>query len=344
MSLKTGQGDMSLGTLRRESVSSKPELQVVGGFHNGVSLALDEGVYSIGSTADADIVLRDSGVASEHALLRIDSHGMRVEAMGGDIGIGDELITQGHGCKLRLPTEIAIGAARLKLSHPGARGTGFFAGPVGQFMSRNPIATAGGVICCALVITVATRQQAPQMNIGEAVVEPKFTLPSTAQAKPELPKTAYHADIGLPGAASSGAVTDVSAQSTVEEAASYLQARLKSVNINSLKVSASDKRVQVVGNLAKRDAPAWISAQQWFDETYSGRVVLTANVAIGENQNVPPLRLQAIWFGERPYILTDEGARFYEGARLESGWMVQRIAEDRIVLERDGESLALTYR
>jgi hypothetical protein len=116
------------------------------------------------------------------------------------------------------------------------------------------------------------------------------------------------------------------------------------VNINSLKVSASDKRVQVVGNLAKRDAPAWISAQQWFDETYSGRVVLTANVAIGENQNVPPLRLQAIWFGERPYILTDEGARFYEGARLESGWMVQRIAEDRIVLERDGESLALTYR
>jgi hypothetical protein len=320
--------------VRREDASSKPELEVVGGFHSGVSLALDEGVYSIGSTPDADIVLRDPGVASEHALLRIEGGGMRIEAMGGDLGIGDELITQGHGCKLRLPVDIAMGEARLRLSHPGSRGAGLFGGafqPVGQFMSKRPFATAGGVIVCALAVSVAAHDS-PTPKVAEAEAGPKLALT----------KTAYYTDAETIG--KFGARNDSTPQSTVEEAASQLIARLKSVSINSLKVTTADKRILVAGSLTKREAAAWTSAQQWFDETHSGRVVLTANVAIGENKTAPNLRLQAIWFGERPYVITEEGAHFYEGALLDNGWILQRIAEDRIVLEREGESQALTYR
>jgi hypothetical protein len=326
---------MSAGTSRLENASSKPELEVVGGFHSGVSLALDDGIYSIGSTPDADIVLRDPGVASEHALLRIEGGGMRIEAMGGDLGVGEELITQGHGCKLRLPVDIAMGDARLRLSHTGAGRAGLLGGnfqPVGRFLSKRPFATAGGVIVCALAVSVAARD-APTPKVPEA---------QAAEPNLSITKTAFYPDAETLGKYAGR--PESPAQPTVEEAASQLLARLKSLSINSLRVTTADKRILVIGSLTKREAPAWASAQQWFDETYSGRVVLTTSVTIGETKGAPNLRLQAIWFGERPYVITEEGAHFYEGALLDNGWVLQRIGDDRIVLEKDGESQALTYR
>lgn len=328
---------MRIGLPGRGMASSKPELEVVGGFHTGVSLALDEGSYSIGSTPEADIVLRDRGVAAEHALLRIEGRNFRIEAVGGDLGVGEELITQGHGCRLRLPIEIALGDARIKLSHPGLNEAAFLPGrlqPIGRFAAGRPIMTVAGVICCALAITVVARQAPLPAKMAEASPEPK--LPLT--------KTAYYSDVESLNKIGTKAATEISPQATADEAAAQLVARLKSVNIQSLKVSTADKRVVINGSLTKREAPAWTSVQQWFDESYGGRLVLTANVAIGEGKSAPALRLQAIWFGERPYVITEEGAHFYEGALLDNGWILQRIAEDRVVLEREGESLALTYR
>lgn len=322
--------------VRRESAASKPELEVVGGFHSGVSLPLDDGIYSIGSTPDADIVLRDPGVASEHALLRIEGGGMRVEAMGGDLGVGDELITQGHGCKLRLPVDISMGEARLRLSHPGARRAGLLGGdfrPVGRFLSKRPFATAGGVIVCALAVSVAARD-VPAPGVSPADADETNNI--------VLTPTRYPGNVDE--LRNLGQKNDTASQYTVEEAASQLIARLKSLGITSLKVTTADKRILINGSLTKREAAAWTSAQQWFDETYSGRVVLTANVAIGENKGAPNLRLQAIWFGERPYVITEDGTHMYEGSPIDNGWVLQRIAEDRIVLEKDGESQALTYR
>jgi Inner membrane component of T3SS, cytoplasmic domain/Inner membrane component of T3SS, periplasmic domain len=324
---------MSAGITRQENTPSKLELEVVGGFHSGVSLALEEGIYSIGSTPDADIVLRDHGVASEHALLRTGSHGLRIEAMGGDISIGNELITQGHGCKLRLPVDIVMGDARLRLSHPRSEGVGLLGRklqPVGRFLSKRPFVAAGGLIVCALAVSVAARD-VPPVKIPEAVDQP--SIPGT--------KALYPGNIEM---LSRFNQDEKVTQSTVAEAASYLSARLKALGITSLKVTTADKRILVIGTLNTRESVAWTSAQQWFDETYRGRVVLTANVAIGENMGAPTLRLQAIWFGERPYIITEEGRRLYEGARLDDGWVLQRIAEDRTILEKDGASLALTYR
>ena len=327
-------------TLQSKAIAARPELEVTGGFHSGVSLALDEGTYSIGSTPNADIVLRDPGVASEHALLRIEGGNVRIEAVGGDLGVGEELVTEGHGCKLRMPVEIAMGDARLKLSHPGGAETGLFSGklqPVGNFIARKPLMAAGGVICCALVVSIATREASSPIKVAEAgSSEPKQLA---------LTKAAYYSDVDslakIGGKVEPAAATQ---HASVEEAATQLLAKLKAMNIQSLRVTSGDKRVVVAGSLTKREAASWTSVQQWFDESYGGRVVLTANVSIGEGKGAPTLRLQAIWFGERPYVITEEGAHFYEGALLENGWTLQRIAEDRIVLEREGESLALTYR
>ena len=333
-------------TLQSKALASRPKLEVTGGFHSGVSLPLDEGTYSIGSTPEADIVLRDPGVATEHALLRIEPGGVRIEAVGGDLGVGEDLVAQGHGCKLRMPVEIAMGNARLRMSHPGSGKMR----PVGNFMARNPLMVAGGVICCALVVSVAAHKEPSPARVAEAVTEPKpkraVTEPKVAAIEPKVAatKAAYHSDVDTPAKIGGKAEQAAAQQSAVEEAATQLIAKLKAMGITSLRVTSSDKRVVVAGDLAKREAASWTAVQQWFDETHGGRVVLTANVAIGESKSAPSLRLQAIWFGERPYVITEEGAHFYEGALLDNGWVLQRIAEDRIVLEREGEQLALTYR
>jgi hypothetical protein len=326
-------------TLQSKALAARPELEVTGGFHSGVNLALDEGAYSIGSTPEADIVLRDPGVATEHALLRIEAGNIRIEAVGGDLGVGEDLVTQGHGVKLRMPVEIAMGSARLRLSHPGSPETGLLAGklaPIGNFIARKPLMVAGGVICCALVVSVSSRDASLPVKVAEVSSEQQPNLAMT--------KAAYYTD--MDALTKPGAKVELSAvqQSSVEEAASHLIAKLKAMNLGSLKVTAGDRRVVVAGGLTKTEAASWTAVQQWFDESYGGRVVLTANVAIGESKSAPSMRLQAIWFGERPYVITEEGTHFYEGAQLDNGWVLQRIAEDRIVLEREGESLALTFR
>jgi hypothetical protein len=59
---------------------------------------------------------------------------------------------------------------------------------------------------------------------------------------------------------------------------------------------------------------------------------------------MPVVNVQAVWFGERPYIITAEGNRYYKGASLDNGWTIKDIADGRILLSKDGETLALVYR
>src|SRR5262249_985359 len=117
---------MTSSTARRPSpvpddpvrTATKLQLDVVGGLHRGVALAPDPGTYRIGSSPQADIVLRDHGVAPEHAILRLDRTAVRIDAIGGDIGLNHHLIPAAHGCRARMPLDIALGEARLHLSDP----------------------------------------------------------------------------------------------------------------------------------------------------------------------------------------------------------------------------------
>ena len=300
------------------NAASRPELEIVGGLHKGASIALDDGEYSIGSTANAGIILTDAGVAPQHAILRIDRFATHIEATGGDVGVNGKLITQDHGCRVRLPGAIAIGEARIKLTRAG-EGSGLVPGalaPLANFVSARPFMAAGSIVFCALAFSIASR------------------------GLPISPNPSVQGPVKGNGEKASAAVTP----SLVQEAATKLSTQLRSVGINSLKITPADQHVAVSGSVARRDANAWANTQQWFDETYSGRIVLTANVAVGDSKDLPAIRLQAIWYGERPYVILEDGSHYYEGAVLDSGWTLQRIAEDRVVLQKGGETLALTYR
>src|SRR5215468_3834716 len=78
-------------------------LEVVAGRHAGVCVPLDSTGFCIGSAQDADVLLRDPGVAPTHVRLRLDRSLLCIEAEGGDVGVGNEVLPLGHGCQVRLP-------------------------------------------------------------------------------------------------------------------------------------------------------------------------------------------------------------------------------------------------
>src|SRR5215469_15308447 len=97
------------------------KLEVLAGVHRGATLSFDKAAdYRIGSSPKADIVLRDSGVAAEHAVLRIEAAAVRIDATGGEVGVEHKTIPLGHGCRVRLPAELALGEAQLRVFRPGA--------------------------------------------------------------------------------------------------------------------------------------------------------------------------------------------------------------------------------
>src|SRR5215813_4891377 len=83
--------------------SSTFVLESTAGFHHGVRLELEPGDFCIGSTAGADIVLRDAGIAAEHAILRVRRRSIDLHAVGGDVVVGEETVANGYGCALRAP-------------------------------------------------------------------------------------------------------------------------------------------------------------------------------------------------------------------------------------------------
>src|SRR5204862_4482703 len=76
-------------------VSSSPStfvLESTAGFHRGVRLELEPGDVRIGSTPGSDIVLRDAGIAAEHAVLRVGRRTVDLPAIGGAVRVGENII------------------------------------------------------------------------------------------------------------------------------------------------------------------------------------------------------------------------------------------------------------
>src|SRR3954471_23089841 len=101
------------------AVSSSPStfvLESTAGFHRGVRLELEPGDIRIGSTPGSDIVLRDAGIAAEHAVLRVGRRTIDLHAIGGEVRVGEKVIANGYGCALQAPVDLTMGEARLRIS------------------------------------------------------------------------------------------------------------------------------------------------------------------------------------------------------------------------------------
>jgi hypothetical protein len=285
----------------------RPTLEIVAGFHSGVAHKLENRDYRIGSSSYADIVLQDPGVEPEHAILRIERLSARIEATGGDVIVGGELLERGHGSRLNYPLELIIGQASIRLS---SRARGGVMRSTAGFIARRPLVAGIGVI--AAVVLAAYLSGHTRDALMHSPVQHAATAAEKVDAK---------------------------------EAAQQLSQHLASVGLRGLKVAALEDRVVVSGVLPESATPAWVAVQKWFDHAYKGRLPLTASVAIGEGKGLASkMRVRAIWSGERPYILTDDGVRRYENSPLEDGWVIKEIRDKDVMLSKDGQTIKLNYR
>jgi len=377
----------SFTTWLSAAVSSSPSMFVLestAGFHRGVRLELEQGDVRIGSTPGADIVLRDAGIAAEHAVLRVGRRTIDLHAIGGEVRVGENIIANGYGCALQAPIDLTIGEARLRISIERNQATAPTPVEPGAAPGRprisKAIMIAGALLLAVPALGLAAMRPAAKANDLTSVTRAEAqaqapgndnpTLAAASKLMADLPaadrKFIEHCLSARTGISVREAIAELNgcdrqpsprlaaalngtspngAALNAEEAGRKLTERLEASGLSGLRVGAAGGQVTVTGSITKQQNGAWTEVQQWFDAAYRGRLVLVANVTSTEvKKPAPVMNVQAVWFGERPYVITTEGNRYYKGAFLDNGWMIKDIVDGRILLAKDGETLALVYR
>ncbi|PBC20779.1 MULTISPECIES: EscD/YscD/HrpQ family type III secretion system periplasmic domain-containing protein [unclassified Mesorhizobium] len=299
-------------------------LSVTHGFHAGAELSLVEALYTIGSSTGSDIVLRDAGIAPIHARLRRKGNQFEIEAVGGDVALlTGEIIRQGQGSRCRLPFVIGIGDARIRLVNPERPSSRWSLG-------NRSMLVAGSVLLAVFAVSVAAN--------GFSLA--KSDIGSQASSRDDQPvRMAFAGERGQE-------VLDDSSPAqiqTVADAESQLKQRLDQSGISTVTVQRSPGRLVVSGVIPDDKSGVWTETQSWFDQTFGGQVTLVSNVMTGNAVQAPRLMLQAIWYGDRPYVIAADGARYHEGAFTDDGWTIKHIGETELLLTKGGATVALKY-
>ncbi|MER9947861.1 EscD/YscD/HrpQ family type III secretion system periplasmic domain-containing protein [Mesorhizobium sp. M0047] len=299
-------------------------LSVTHGFHAGAEISLVDPVFTIGSSTESDIVLRDAGIAPIHARLRRQGSQFEIEAVGGDVALATgETIHEGHGSRCRLPFTLSVGDAGIQLVN-SERPSNRWA------VSNRPLLVAGSVLLAVFAVSVAAN--------GFSFAKPDIGQKLASQDG-EPVRMAFAGDAGQE-------VLDDSSPAQIQSAAdaeSQLKQHLEQSGISTLTVQRSSGRLVVSGMIPNDKSGVWTETQSWFDQAFGAHIALVSNVMIGNAEQAPRLTLQAIWYGERPYVITADGARYHEGAFTNDGWTIKHIGETELLLTKGGATVALKY-
>ncbi|SIT55736.1 conserved hypothetical protein [Mesorhizobium prunaredense] len=297
-------------------------LSVTHGFHAGAQLSLVAPLYTVGSSTESDVVLRDAGIAPVHARLRRKGSQIEIEAVGGHVTLATgEIIREGQGSRCKLPLAISVGDAHIRLVNPERP-------PNRWSVSNRPLLVVGSVLFAVFAVSIAAN--------GFSFAESDSGKKLSAQV--DKPIT-----VAFAGEAGQSVVDDSSPTPSTTEAERQLKLRLEQSGISTLAVQQSPGRLVVSGMIANDKNGAWTETQSWFDQAFGAHITLASNVMVGNAEQAPRLRLQAIWYGERPYVIATDGARYHEGAFTNDGWTVKRIGETELLLTKGGATVALKY-
>jgi hypothetical protein len=304
-------------------VTPIPLLSITHGLHRGVSLALENPVYTVGSAGDVDLLLSDPGIAARHLALRFAAGQVSVEALGGDVIVvarhGQEIrIPVGSGHRARLPLTVRVGAAVLTLSPPPASARAAApAAPISRNKAQWVIAL---VLMCLCVGAFAYRGQ-PQAS--------QASQPSPGLSTPDGNRTVH-------------APNDDGSRASAAQAKVWLEQQLDTASLTRINVNETDGQLSVEGRYDPSEKSRWTSVQQAFDARFGQQVVLHSSVSPRTDIAKPRVRFQAVWLGEHPYVVSDSGKRLYPGAVLADDWTLERIENNQVILARGAERFAFT--
>lgn len=307
--------------------------EVTRGLHGGAKLNLDDGPCTIGSSIDCDIVLKDAGIAPTHVRLRRKGGQIELDAVGGDINLpGGQVVPMGHGRRFRLPLTVTVGSAEIRLGGDGQP-------QVGPAVTRRSGVAAAALMVAAIAVLIVWN--------NFSVAQAERSNQEDLEGAPGLTQLASLDGTGqdIVGSIQGGQQeTSRPVSATLGQAEQQLRSHLDQSGLGQLDIRSEPGRLIASGTVAKELSAAWTNVQAWFDQTYGGNILLVSNVAIVGVGDVPRLALQAIWYGDKPYIIAADGARYYEGAFIDDGWAIKQISETSLLLVKEGATIALKYQ
>ncbi len=84
-------------------------LRVLSGVQRGAEMPLRSASYVLGSGDDVDIVLADGSLKSSHVSLTISNGDVSVQALEGEVVVGDQVLQPGEGAPLEMPAAMVVG-------------------------------------------------------------------------------------------------------------------------------------------------------------------------------------------------------------------------------------------
>lgn len=311
-------------------------LLIESGLHAGVVQRLAPGIYTLGSELDADIILSDKDIEAVHLIVELDRHGLRLEPLQGAIAVDGESVNLEPGGErhLSLPASFSIGDARIRITAPkDAVQT--------RRRQRAAIAAASLVLLAIIGFQVAgpwaglaTEGPAGASMQGDALASGDGTTGPSSLSEND------GAGDGVKAAPGIGADPAATPAVTGDQAAKALRARLAAQDLTDIEVRIGDGRIMVSGDAPPERMDEWQNIRIWFDGAFGQDVLLMADVEAVEKETPPKLAIEAVWSGDDPYLVAG-GRRFFEGASIGDGWMIERIGADEITFKRGDASFSL---
>jgi hypothetical protein len=246
----------------------EPRFEVRSGLHRGARIKLSGRCYCIGSATETDIVLRDSGVASRHALLQLEGQRVKIEARDGNVGVGPMVLTKGRACYLRLPAKLVLGGVNLRIvPAPRPRAAGIIArvfSPVLASIAGRPTALLAVISLQVLMLSFVAG-----------------TLPTSTKSLSSL-LLVRRGGSDCRDVARSGA-SPPSPVPRIQDMLRIVRKQPDVADISGLAVAADVSGISDTGAPNRADATAGTNIQQWFEGIYRNPT------------RAPRLRHAAVW-------------------------------------------------
>jgi hypothetical protein len=308
------------------------------GFHAGTVQRLAPGMYTLGSELDADIVLSDSDVKPIHLVLEFDQGGVRLEPLQGGIAIQGEsaVLEPGDERYAHAPLTFSIGETAINVTAPADA-------MKSRRRTRVLVGVAAVAIAAVLGIQVSGAFNAPDLD-GPAVKAdletetPQLGGPSPGEGTSSRTINALEEQRQLASTSEELALT--LPEVTLDQAAAELHEQLAARELSEIDVRTSGDRIMVRGEAELERMADWQEVRIWFDGAYGREFLLDASVEPAKAVEPPKLAIEAVWSGEKPYLVAG-GQRFFVGHQIGEGWSIARIAADEIVFKRGDKSFSL---
>jgi type III secretion protein D len=293
---------------------------------------------------EADVVLMDDCLAPLHARLALEADGCEVESTADNVVLNGIMLGAGETRIAPYPADIALNGVQLRCTRSGD--TVRFA------LLRHGLGAAAILICLILLLqgfpagadkvtgngdyVRAERQKSHGCESDCFAKDQRKYAVNSPNAKPAPASVSGQGNAGREGAGLGAS------PATLKGAADALRQRLAAAGLTTVEIASDATAITARGSIDSAALGKWRDIQQWFDSTFGIAVVLTSQVEAKPLSPSAPLTVQAIWAGAGPYVIDGRGQKLFAGAVISDGWVVDRIEQNRVVLRRGADLLAVS--